>query len=179
MEARNGRPKFTTLPGEADGQQQTPPFSFSGVTARVFPLKVDMPALTRFIDQYLNFAPKTIADFRPVLPYVYLAVLHYGQMAPEKPGLGWVAQNEVTLSIPLAHYRREEVNGRPHRAVFDGWVWVSPYIFVDDDFSLIGGREFYGWPKIPSQIASPEKNTWLIHPRNRSHLLSLKTTGFP
>ena len=149
----------------------TPPFSFQGVTARVFPLRARMNSLRNFCDRYLNVAPE-VCEFRPYLPYVLLVVLDYGRMAVEEFNLGWISQNEVFFGVPLAMWRRDRL-GRP---VFDKWVVNTPFIVVDDARSLSGGRESYGWPKVLGTLQStPER--WLIDPRNPTRFLSLDVRG--
>lgn len=170
----NNLPVYNTARGGADATLEIkPPFDFSGVTARVFPLKANMYRLRAFCDSYLNIMPDTIAKFQPALPYVYLMVLDYGKMLPEITNLGWVSQHEVTFTVPLAWYRRE--NGQ---LVFQDWAYVSPFIFVDNEMSLRGGREVYGWPKVIAWL-DPEINPWVSNPRNPPCLLTLSTMVFP
>ncbi|WP_428265566.1 hypothetical protein [Haliangium sp.] len=151
-----------------------PPFDFSGVVARVFPLRAAYDRLQRFCNIYLNMMPPELGWFRPAAPYVYLAVLNYGQMSTElaRARFGWVSQNEVFFSIPLEWYRFE--GGKP---VFVDWASVSPYIFVDDPMSRATGREVYGWPKESAWFAA-EVNTWTKDPRAASNLMCLRTEVF-
>lgn len=155
-------------------QELSPPVLFDGVTARVFPLKANMARLRAFCDQYLNMTiPKRIVHFQPALPFVYLAALHYGKMSAEVANLGWVSQHEVAFLIPL-EWSREE-NGK---LVFQDWATVAPFIFVDNDWSLAGGREVYGWPKVKAWL-TPETNPWMSTPRSEENLLTLSTMVFP
>lgn len=170
----NNLPAYNTARGGADATLEIkPPFDFSGVTARVFPLKANMHQLRAFCDHYLNIMPDTIAKFQPTLPYVYLMVLNYGKMLAKVENLGWVSQHEVTFTVPLERYRRE--NGQ---LVFQDWAYVSPFIFVDNEMSLRGGREVYGWPKVMAWL-DPEISTWVSNPRNPPRLLTLSTMVFP
>ena len=83
----------------------SPPFLFSGATARVFPLRANMAQLTHFVDHYVNMdIPPGIVQFRPALPYVYLMVLDYGSMSAASvsaQNVGWVSQHEVAFTVPL------------------------------------------------------------------------------
>src|SRR5689334_11064870 len=114
----------------------SPPFAFPGVSMRTFPLKADMYVLRTFCSQYVNIAPPEVAEFVPLLPFVYLSVIHYGQMAAAASNLGWVSQHEVAFSIPLMQYRRR--NGRRE---FVRFISLTPFIFVDDEMSLTMGRQ--------------------------------------
>lgn len=165
-------PLFNTARGAADATLElVPPFSFPGVTARVFPLRASMDLLSSFCDGYLNLAPE-VCEVHPYLPFVFLVVLNYGRMAIEKANLGWVSQHEIFFAVPLGKWRRER-----GRSVFQGWVLNCPFIFVDNPSSLIGGRESYGWPKVLACLR-PNLDRSLIDPRRATRLLSLDIEGF-
>ncbi len=150
-----------------------PPFDFDGVVMRVFPLKANVHTLGRFCNQYLNLMPPEIAVFKPAIPFVFLAAINYGKMTPEATNLGWVAQNEVAFNVLLNWYRRE--NGR---LVFQDWASVSPFIFVDDESSLMTGREVYGWPKTRAWL-TPGIHEWARNPRGPENLFELSSMVFP
>jgi hypothetical protein len=164
-----------------------PPFTFHGVTARVFPLQADIEALSDFCDEYLNIVPPHIAQFRPAAPFVYLSVLHYEEMSsqpesqkdqppvsvsPEQAS-AWVSQHEVVFIVPVERYRKEG-----NDTVFKNWAFAGPFIFVSDPISVTLGREVYGWQKLAARI-EPDFDDWIVHPRNRSHLLTLSTSDTP
>jgi hypothetical protein len=155
-----------------------PPFVFREVTARVFPLKANMGRLTDFCDQYLNMdIPDTIVHYTPALPYVYFTVLNYGGMSPTSRAAqhaGWIAQHEVTFTIPLQRWRRDPATGK---LKFLDWASVSPFIYVDDAMSQTTGREVYGWPKVLAHIDA-DTPLWTAHPRAGSRLFTLSTPMF-
>ena len=173
------KPNFIDPAGDA-GQGSLPvrpPFLFSGVTSRVFPLKANMARLTQFCDSYVNMdIPPEIVHYRPALPYVYLMVLDYGSMSSasmQAQNVGWVAQHEVAFTVPLERWRME--NGT---LVFKDWACVSPFIFVDDEMSLTTGREIYGWPKVAGHVDAI-RPMWDQHPTAGSRLFSFSTSVFP
>jgi hypothetical protein len=169
------KPVFNTARGAADTALLfLPPFSFPGVTARVFPLRTSMNLLRSFCRSYLNVAPAEICEFYPYVPYVLLVVLDYGRMAIEASNLGWVSQREVFFAVPLGKWRRDR-SGR--RSIPQGWVVNTPFIFVDNASSLTAGREAYGWPKVLAEF-HPSLEHWLIDPRNPNRLLTLDVMGF-
>lgn len=165
-------PRYNTALGPAEETLVVaPPFSFPGVTARVFPLRASMNLLRAFCQSYLNVAPE-VYEFFPYFPYVLLVVLDYGRMAIEQLNLGWVSQHEVFFGVPLGMWRRD----RQGRRQFDKWVINTPFIVVDNAASLTTGRETYGWPKVLATLqASPER--WLIDPRNPTRYLTLDVKG--
>ena len=148
-----------------------PPFSFSGVTMRFFPLKADFATLARFVDSYLNIAPH-FAYFRPSMPFVMLGIINYGKMTMEAGNMGWTSQNELVFSIPLEWYAPGDGEW-----VFQDHAQVAPFIYVDNESSQIGGREVYGWPKLQGWFA-PELNGWETHPRAQRKVLELETRAF-
>lgn len=148
-----------------------PPFTFPGVTARVFPLRASLNILTAFCRNYLNVAPE-VCEFRPYLPHVLMVVLDYGRMAIEELNMGWVSQHEVFFAVPLGMWRRDA----NRRRVFDKWVVNTPFIVVDNATSLTTGRETYGWPKVLAKMQdSPER--WLTDPQNPVRYLTLDVLG--
>ena len=80
------------LPGYSD-PQMPPPYGFSGVNIRSFPLRARRDAVQRVIDMYLNVAPPGSVDFefRTVAPpgaplaHLYMMVLHYDRMVSLVP----------------------------------------------------------------------------------------------
>lgn len=148
-----------------------PPFDFTDVTMRFFPLKADFLALAKFCDDYLNVAAD-FAYFRPAMPYVMLCIVNYGKMSLEAGNLGWTSQNELLFSVPLEWYRPVEGAWE-----FYELAQVAPFIFVDNESSQIGGREVFGWPKVQgwfAQGAAP----WTRSPRQPGEIMDLETRVF-
>lgn len=162
------------LPGPTT-RSGAPPFVFSHVTTRAFPLRANLTQLNRFCDAYLNL-DQGIFEFRPSIPFVYLMVLNYGRMSSasvQAQNLGWVSQHEVTFTVPLECWRRQ---GKER--VFENWACVSPFIFVDDEFSQTTGREVYGWPKIAGEVEA-DVPLWSADPRSPTRVFSLQVPIFP
>lgn len=142
MGIRLARPRFNVPGGLSASMQLPPPFEFTGVTIRVFPLRAKIHLLERFCDSYVNVIPDAAGVFKPFVPYVYLLIVDYGRMAVEAQNLGWLSQHEIVFTVPVEWYRREG-----SRLVFHDWGFVSPFIFVDNELSMTTGRQVYGWPK--------------------------------
>lgn len=173
------KPAFIDPSGDASAGSLPvrPPFLFTGVTSRVFPLKANMARLTQFCDSYVNMdIPPDIVHYRPALPFVYLMVLDYGSMSSasmQAQNVGWVAQHEVAFTVPLERWRMEH-----GKLVFKDWACVSPFIFVDDELSLTTGREIYGWPKVVGRVDAI-RPMWDQHPMAGARLFSFSTAVFP
>lgn len=150
-----------------------PPFPFEGMTARVFPLRAHLDSLRQFCDSYLNIIPPELGRFRPAAPYVFLQILNYGRMAVQAENLGWFAQREVVFNVPVEWYRR--IRGQ---WVFQDWATVSPFIFVDHEFSMTMGRTVYGWPKAIARLQATE-SAWMEDPAAPLTQATLRTDVFP
>ncbi len=150
----SGFPPFLkTVAGKAF--DSVPPFTFTGVTMRSFPLRADIGTLQRFIDSYLNIIPEEVGRFRVMAPYVNLLLLDYGKMDITVRNVGWLAQREIVFNIPLAWYTVKD-----GQWLFKDWATLAPFIYVDDDFSLATGRNVYGWTKARAWLA-PTLSDWI------------------
>lgn len=150
-----------------------PPFLFNGMTASVFPLRASLGTLQRVCDGMLNFVPQQAGYFRVPLPYVFLMVLDYGQVAEEVARIGWFAQTEVFFMLPLEWYKL--VDGR---LVFHDWAVVTPYVFVNDDFSVPLGRTVFGFPKVLARMTRTHSQ-WIKNPVSPVTLARVETDVFP
>ena len=175
--SHDGKPRYNEVngPTELADLASCPPFLFREVTSRVFPIRANIARLYTFCDQYLNLdIPDTLVHFRPSLPYVYMMVINYGSMSAASAraqNFGWVAQREVTFTVPLERWVRDEATCAWR---FVDWACVSPFIFVDDALSLSTGREVYGWPKVLAEV-SADVPLWASNPRAPTRLFSLRT----
>lgn len=152
---------------------------FSGVSIRLFPLRADPATLQNFIDRYLN-RPELNGQhyFRSQNSYVMLSILNYTKMSDSVSQLGYLSQNEVMFSIPLQWYMlnpqgRTLHDGKNYSLLMHQDTSTAPHIFVDNDRSAVGGRELFGWPKLPMKL-QPDVSQWLEHPENKERLLTVK-----
>jgi len=156
-----------------DPARSKPPFVFNNLSARVFPLRASLAALQHMCDSYLNFVPQEVGRFRAVMPYVYLALLDYGQISEMVDSVGWFAQTEVYFGIPVEWYLF--VNGK---WVFHDWAVLTPFIYVDDDFSVPLGRSVFGFPKTLAKVTKTASD-WLRDPVAPVTLARVETRVFP
>ncbi len=150
-----------------------PPFVFNGMSARVFPLRAHLGMLQRLCDGYMNFVPPQVGYFRAPLPYVYVLVLDYGQIAEAVARIGWFAQTEVFFMIPLEWYKL--VNGK---WTFHDWAVITPYVFVNDEFSVPLGRTVYGFPKVLAKVTAVPSG-WVENATAPVTLARIETAVFP
>ncbi len=149
-----------------------PPFVFNGLSSRVFPLRANLDALQRLCNGYMNFVPESVGRFRASVPYVFLSVLDYGQVA-EARGLGWFAQTEVFFAVSLDWYKK--VNGR---WVFHDWATITPFIYVNDNYSVPLGRTVSGFPKVLANVTAVD-SAWVRDPLAPITLARVETEVFP
>jgi hypothetical protein len=150
-----------------------PPFSFEGLSARVFPLRANLDSLQRLCNSYLNFIPKEVGRFRVASSYVFLMMLDYGKLAELLSNLGWFAQKEIFFCTPVQWYK--VISGK---WVFHDWAVFTPFIYVDDDLSVPVGRIVYGWPKTIARL-TPTLSRWIEDPRTPISEATLSTMVFP
>ena len=150
-----------------------PPFVFNGMSSRVFPLRAHLGTLQRLCDGYMNFIPPQVGYFRVPLPYVFVMVLDYGQVAEAVARIGWFAQTEVFFLIPLEWYKF--VNGK---WVFHDWAVITPYVFVNDEFSVPLGRTVFGFPKVLARVVSAP-SAWIKDATGPVTLARVETAVFP
>ena len=156
---------------------------YGGVTTRYFPLMADPSTLQDFIDRYLNYdGLQGEHYFRSANSYVILQVLNYNRMAPRASRLGYISQNEVLFGVPLLWYRKNPTgnsvyNGIRYELVKFRDASMAPFLLVDNDLSVIGGRELYGWPKQLMEINSKE-SPWLQRPAGDELLLDVRAFLF-
>lgn len=157
-----------------------PPFSFKGVNVIILPLKASIYQLSLFCDKYLNLDVDQPFEYRPAIPYVFMMVLDYGSMsstAAQARNVGWVSQHEVTFTVPLECWKWSGGSRGQGMLEFQDWAGVSPFIFVDDQTSLLTGREVYGWPKVGGKVESLP-SLWDRPPTEASSVFRFSTHTF-
>jgi hypothetical protein len=124
---------------DVGGEPSLPPFRFSGVGMRVFPLRASFSRLQELCERLLGGFPD-VAEFRPIDGFVELLVLDYSSItSADEPALATYGQTEVFFLVPVIW--TERATGKRHFAV------ITPYIFVDNPVSARIGRDLFGWPK--------------------------------
>jgi hypothetical protein len=131
--------------------------NFHRVTFNVFPLKADMASLRDFCDSYLNFvddASRPPFYFKPALPFVILQLLHYPYMADRTHNAFVISQSEVAFAIWLECYAIEA-----GKLVFKKLALCTPFIYLDNQLSILTGRDVFGYPK--AQLRFLPTQSWL------------------
>ena len=117
-----------------------------GVTRHVFTLRADMARLRRFVDSYLNFVDDDMPPpfyFQPVAPFVTFELLYYPYLTVASRNLISYPQREMSFSIPIECYAIED-----GVLVFKQYAVCVPFLYVDEEISVVSGRDLFGLPKV-------------------------------
>jgi hypothetical protein len=160
---------MTTPAEEAASNGTLPDILFNGVSAGVFPLLADPATLQKFIDGFLNSKdPHRTNYFRAYPSYVDLTILYYPDMQ-YAGSRNSSSQIEMLLNIPLIWFLKDEegpfmFRNNPYRyRLQQKTLAITPFIFVDNEMSVISGREYFGWPKTIASF-SPGASNWITQP---------------
>src|SRR6266404_5649899 len=120
------------------------------VTLQVFPLRANMSQLSGFIDSYLNFVDDYELPpfhFRPAMPYVLMLLINYPRLAVTSENLSALSQHEISFSVPLECYAIEG-----DELIFKQFATCTPFLYLDQQLTIISGRDLFGLPKISLQF---------------------------
>ncbi|HVS16394.1 MAG TPA: hypothetical protein VMV46_20970 [Thermoanaerobaculia bacterium] len=145
-------PFYPQFPPRTDPRSPSP-LRFSEVRFRVFWLIAGASELGAICQKPFNEVLARAGidqELRPLTDlhgnaFVGVQVGTYGRMASELPdyaALGYGTQTELVVQVPLVRW----VGGvfpQPVEVVF-----LPIYLLVDNDLSLVGGREVFGYPKL-------------------------------
>jgi hypothetical protein len=148
----------TYIPVDSD-PQIPPPYRFPGVTMQSFLLQANQHNLQALCDRQLNIGSLAERGFeyRAILPYVFLEFVVYPRMLFDMlpySTWGFTTQNELYFKFFVAKY-----------ILIDGLFllpmpWLTaffPYIFVDNPWSVIAGRDVLGFPKLIAKFVAAGK----------------------
>jgi uncharacterized protein with NAD-binding domain and iron-sulfur cluster len=148
------RPHYVNIRGLATWPG---PFLEAHTTLTTFYLKADERVLQGFCDKYLNAPqwPTSKFVYKPVGGFVALQWADIGRtesLADGYKGRGWMSERDVAFSVPVLRYRRQRKTLVP-----EGFLLLTPYLFVDSGPILVSGRETYGLPKMLGEIHMLER----------------------
>jgi hypothetical protein len=121
----------------------------------VFLLAADRQRLRDLCDTKLNALGTEAArtapgfDYAPLAPYVLMlyATMKISSLDAQDRALGWMRETEISFWVPTV--ARAKSGGL---LVPDHVAFFVPYLFVDNPYALLAGREVYGFPKTLGQI---------------------------
>jgi acetoacetate decarboxylase len=140
--------------------QIPPPYDFPNVTVHSFRLTASEKALKKLCDARLNIGTPEQRGFeyRPIrgMWFVDLEVLHYPRMMSENKSFNWGSSTQCECYFRVFVGRYDYIGGVPVPAEVAVFI---PYIFVDNAWSVISGREVVGFPKVMASFTLPTSET--------------------
>jgi hypothetical protein len=146
----------TYIPVNCD-PQTPPPYTCNGVTIQSFRLPANLVQQQLLVDQYLNSGDTADRGFyyQACMPFVDMDFVYYANMSYDLPpysNLGSISQNELYFKIYVVKFIAVlDVFWLPVPAI----MGFFPYMFVDNSWSMIAGREVSGFPKLLASFAYP------------------------
>jgi len=131
-----------------------PSFELGGTQIYSFILEGDKDKLQATLDARLNTVfPNSGLRYKPLGNNVFftfsLTANGYSNNVVDKEK-GYILEHEIAFWIPVIE---EKYNGR--RWVANRFALFIPFIFVNNPFALLSGREVYGFPKTMGTFSIP------------------------
>ena len=114
----------------------------------------DKSVLQQLCDERLNFPTDWDRRYVPLSPNVMVTFARTPfavSTEADDSRKGYIQEDEIVFWILTIEYRRINGEWQPQRP-----VWFVPYIFVNNVFALLAGRELYGYPKTIGTFNIPE-----------------------
>lgn len=137
-----------------DSPEIPPPYEFTDVTILSFRLMAKLPNLQELCDQWLNVGTLAKRGFRykAFLPFVDMEIVNYPRMAfAEQPYREWGYATQHELYFRFFVWRFQYACGLLLPAPLPELFF--PYMFVDNSWSMLSGRNVIGFPKVLAQFS--------------------------
>lgn len=147
----SNKPNYISYPGEF---VMRPSFQLNATQIYAFVLEGDKDKLQATLDTRLNepFANSGLR-YKPLSSNIFFTFSvtangHSNDPVSEKEG--YILEDEIAFWMPLIE---EKYNGK--RWVANRFALFIPFIFVNNPFALVAGREVYGFPKTIGSFSIP------------------------
>ncbi|MBX3272236.1 MAG: NAD(P)-binding protein [Sandaracinaceae bacterium] len=138
------------------------PYHQRGVTLRAFALEGDPAALQATCDRYLN-RPGSPWIYRPLGRTVLLTMLNMEHVSAGDPSLGYMHEIDGAFQMPVLRYA-------PGAKLPSGVATFMPYLWVNNDWPMITGREVLAFRKEIGTSFSDGDDTKVTHARALTHV---------
>ncbi|MBO6704379.1 MAG: hypothetical protein JJ921_18690 [Pseudomonadales bacterium] len=174
---------------KAIGSRVENELAFEEVLSRVFPLPADAKQLQKIVDEHLNHQDKLY--FQVTSPFVYMQLLSYAKMKDKPASEFHTSQRELLFMVPVECYERIEdeihddeddgfpvyqFNGHSFRLSQSRKASVTPFIFVDNELSVVTGREEFGWSKGLMEIVQTDSG-WVDTVQTKNLMVAIDVRG--
>jgi hypothetical protein len=136
-----------------DDPEIPPPYRFPGITIMSFQLPATLANLQAFCDELLNIG--SLADrgfeYRAFTDFVDLEIVTYPKMLFDQPpfsNMGYATQQELYFRFYV--WKFNLIGGLLFPDPFPQLFF--PFIYVDNSWSMISGRNVIGFPKVMAQF---------------------------
>ena len=122
------------------------PYVADDVTMSSFLVRADHDKMQSHLDYYINQRdPGGEYEYRVLLPNVLITYAHLRGAVFQQDGaqVGLMDENDLCFWVLCVAMRQTALGVR----VPSHLTWFVPFIFVDNPFAVVAGREIYGFPK--------------------------------
>jgi Acetoacetate decarboxylase (ADC) len=144
---------MVTYISRPDDPDIPPPYEFPGITIMSFRLPASLPSLQVLCDQMLNIGtlPARGFEYRAFLDFVDMEIVTYPKMLfAEPPYTNWGYASQQELYFRFYVWKFVLISGvlfpEPVPELF------FPFMFVDNSWSMISGRNVIGFPKVMARF---------------------------
>jgi hypothetical protein len=137
-----------------DDPEIPPPYDFPRITIMSFRLPAAVANLQALCDQLLNIG--TLAErgfeYRAFLDFVDMEIVTYPKMVfAQAPYSSWGFASQQEMYFRFYAWKFVSVSGVLIPELLP--EWCIPFIFVDNSWSMISGRNVIGFPKVMTQFS--------------------------
>jgi Acetoacetate decarboxylase (ADC) len=131
-----------------------PPYDFPGVTIMSFRLPANAADLQKLCDEQLNIGTleQRGFEYRVFFDFVDMEIVTYPKMRfAEAPYSKWGCASQQEMYFRIYVWKFLSIGG----LLFPDPVpeWFIPFIFVDNSWSVISGRDVIGFPKVMARFS--------------------------
>lgn len=139
----------------ADNPEVPPPYDFPNMSIMSFRLPANVANLQNLCDELLNIGSlqRRGFEYRAVAGFVDMDIVTYPKMLfDHAPYNGWGFATQQELYFRFMIWKHEPIPGTG--VLFPAAIpeWTFPFIFVDNSWSMICGRNIIGFPKVMAQF---------------------------
>ncbi len=110
------------------------PYLQQGVTMRCYAIKAQKNALSAMCERYLNGPANQTVRYTPFSSHVMVVFADMPRVSAADPSLGYMHEIDVSIFVPVLRHTGNSI-------LPDGIAVFMPYLFVNNDWALITGRE--------------------------------------
>ncbi|MBB3210305.1 uncharacterized protein with NAD-binding domain and iron-sulfur cluster [Rhodopirellula rubra] len=131
-------------------------YDFPNVTLNAFAMKSDRNALQRLCDRSLNGPTGGDTRYLPLLPGFIMMAANFPMIRVNPGEANAFGSPEMDFNLTFPVVRMHRVGNVD---IVDRISWFFPYVFVNNSWATVSGREAYGFPKQDAELTMPVSPT--------------------